>query len=131
MPHIPTIRRINFSRATIVMLALFAMLALMRPGIVHASGKTKIAVLVSMAIRPYMDAVEGIEEVVSGHSDTAMELIILDDFGADAINALAARLVADRFRVLIAIGPEAARFAWNDVKGDETMLRLLHHGVEP
>ena len=84
-----------------------------------------------MPIRPYMDAVEGIEEVVSGHSDAAMELIILEDFGADAINVLADRLVADRFRVLIAIGPEAARFAWSDVKGDDTMLRYYTMVLNP
>ena len=84
-----------------------------------------------MAIRPYMDAVEGIEEVFSGQSDAAMELIILEDLGADAINALADRMIAERFRVLIAIGPEAARFAWNDVNHDETMLRFYTMVLNP
>jgi putative tryptophan/tyrosine transport system substrate-binding protein len=78
---------------------------------VKESDNKSVAIIVSMKIRPYMEAVDGIVEELSRHSDILKTIYFLmddeynvskEDFG----NKL------KEFSCHIAIGPEAARFLW-------------------
>jgi putative ABC transport system substrate-binding protein len=74
----------------------------------------RLTVIVSLKIKPYMDAVQGIQEKLAGHTDVIALTIVFMDPQNDADNAsLAHRLSADPPRLAVAIGPEAMAFLWN------------------
>jgi ABC-type uncharacterized transport system substrate-binding protein len=72
----------------------------------------KVALIISMQIRPYLDAAEGIQEVINEKLDVTSERFTLDSMEEENLAALCERFMNKEFGAVIAIGPEAARFVW-------------------
>lgn len=72
----------------------------------------KVAVLVSLNIRPYIDAVEGLTEHLSGQNAVAIEVFNMENYTGNARKILSKSLRDEKFNICIAVGPEAARFIW-------------------
>jgi putative tryptophan/tyrosine transport system substrate-binding protein len=82
----------------------------------------KVVAIVSLKIRPYMEAIEAIEETITAAMGTKMEVFYLDN-DKDSVTSrteLIKRL-ADKGEatVFIAVGPEAAHLLWNDLPSDK------------
>lgn len=82
----------------------------------EAGNDITAAVVVSMNIRPYLEAVEGFREFLSARSISEIKIIQIDKYPApEDRDKLAGELEAGHFSVLVAIGPAAARFLWEDL----------------
>lgn len=101
------------------------------PGMVLASGPVNVAIVVSMAIRPYMDAAEGIQEVLEKQPDTTLELIQLEAYKGGGIGDLTQRLGGERISSMIAVGPEATRYVWREVVERPDAIRLYTMVLNP
>jgi putative ABC transport system substrate-binding protein len=76
------------------------------------TGVQKVAVLVSMNIRPYLEAVEGLKERLSEQNAAVIEVFNMENYTGDTQNILSKNLRDEKFDLCIAVGPEAARFIW-------------------
>jgi putative ABC transport system substrate-binding protein len=72
-----------------------------------------MAVLVSLKIRPYLQALEGIQERARDEGLTEVDVTYLDDDDSDDHTRLADKLGSDPFDVYLAVGPEATKFIWD------------------
>ena len=72
----------------------------------------KVAVLVSLNIRPYIEAVEGLKERLSEQNAAVIEVFNMENYTGNARNILSKSLSDEKFDICIAVGPEAARFIW-------------------
>jgi len=90
----------------IVSLLLFAVAVATIPTANAASGKkrspAKCIVLISMKIRPYMEAVEGIKAFLNKTGDIETEFFFLEDLGKSWENF--------KYSAVVALGPEALLF---------------------
>lgn len=98
---------------------------------VRASGSEKIAVVVSMTIRPYMDAAEGIRQIVTEKTRAGLDFFKLEDYQSERRRVLADRLSTGGFQTCIAVGPEAAGFIWNEVHDRNIAIRLYTMVLNP
>jgi putative ABC transport system substrate-binding protein len=76
--------------------------------------KHRAVVLVSLNIRPYLEALEALEETILRNPDVRMEVFFLDNYEGKRRKKLLKRISGDDENVFIAIGPEAARFIWTE-----------------
>lgn len=77
--------------------------------------KHRAVVLVSLNIRPYLEALEALEETILRNPDVRMEVFFLDNYeGKKRKGLLKSISGGDYENVFIAIGPEAARFIWTE-----------------
>ncbi len=74
----------------------------------------KVAILASRNIRPYAEAVEGMSAVFTEFSGGKLKVFYLDKFREKDRSALSGELAGQGFRLLIAVGPEAAHFIRTD-----------------
>jgi ABC-type uncharacterized transport system substrate-binding protein len=72
----------------------------------------KVAVLVSLNIRPYLEAVEGLKERLSEQNAAVIEVFNMENYTGNTQNILSKNLRDEKFDLCIAVGPEAARFIW-------------------
>ncbi len=124
-------KSIHFRRISVGLLTGLVLLALVRPEVARASDSEKIAVVVSMTIRPYMDAAEGIRQIVTENTQAGLDLFMLENYQAERRGVLADRLSSGGFQTCIAVGPEAARFVWNEVHGRNIATRLYTMVLNP
>jgi putative tryptophan/tyrosine transport system substrate-binding protein len=89
-----------------------------------------IAIVVSQKIKPYLDAVEGVEEVLSDQRDTGWEVFILGSDVAADHDYLVGKIRDRRVSVLLAVGPEAMAFVWRSFPG-ETPHKLYAMVMKP
>ncbi len=107
--HIETIRLLI---AMVAMGGLFLFPA-MAPDPACAAEKN-VVVVVSKSIRPYLEAAGGLSQILSPESDVVITQFMLDRFAeAEARVALAGRVARLAPNLLVAIGPDALRFAWS------------------
>ena len=76
--------------------------------------KQRAVVLVSLNIRPYLEALEALEETILRNPDVRMEVFFLDNYEGKRRKRLLKRISGDDGNIFIAIGPEAARFVWTE-----------------
>jgi putative ABC transport system substrate-binding protein len=79
----------------------------------------KVAVLVSLKIRPYVEAVEGLKEYFSEQSSLAIKVFNMENYKGNTLNILSKDLRDEKFDLCIAVGPEAARFVWTSDLADQ------------
>lgn len=72
----------------------------------------KAAVLVSRNIRPYMEAVEGLNDALNKAAGTKAEVFFLEKYRGRDLDGLSGKLSGGGFDIIAAIGPGAARLAW-------------------
>lgn len=77
------------------------------------TGELQIAVVVSQNIRPYLEAVEGLNLTFSKSSEITVEVVNLWKIEDSERKSLAADLLERPFNVYLAIGPEALWFLSN------------------
>ncbi|MHB8910678.1 MAG: ABC transporter substrate-binding protein [Syntrophales bacterium] len=71
----------------------------------------KVAILVSQNIRPYIEAVEGMSAILSEGTSAKLQVFSFDKFKGKSRDVLIQSLTGERFDLVIAVGPEAVRFA--------------------
>ena len=103
-------------------------LLLILPVFIHpltcrAENLNSIAVIVSLNIKPYAEAVEGINAALHENSIRSTVFFLENDTEKQT-DQLKSRIIRDRFQSLIAVGPEAARFIWSEFR--EQNIRLLY-----
>jgi hypothetical protein len=73
----------------------------------------QIVLFVSKNIRPYVEAVDGLQGQLDAVIDADVEVIMLDRYSEKARADLADRFIKDSdVDLAVAIGPEAADFVW-------------------
>jgi putative ABC transport system substrate-binding protein len=77
--------------------------------------KRTAVVLVSLNIRPYLEALEALEETILRNPDVRMEVFFLDNYEGKKRKRLLKHISGDDDGdIFIAIGPEASRFVWTE-----------------
>ena len=74
-----------------------------------------VAVIVSLRIRPYLDAVRGMQSYFADHSGMQLEVHFLNPETDEGNQGLAQTLRNDNARLAVAIGPEAMNFLWTEL----------------
>ena len=80
----------------------------------------QVAVLVSQDIRPYIEAVEGLNVALAKAAKARLEVFHLEKFKGKERTDLAQRLANEKFDLFVAIGPGAARFVWSKISSERT-----------
>jgi putative ABC transport system substrate-binding protein len=92
-----------------------ASLALGAGGDAPAGGEpVKVAVVVSRNIRPYIEATEGLSASLEQDGRVRVIIFPLEKYEGQAQDALVAKVTQEAFHLIVAVGPEAARFAYSD-----------------
>lgn len=73
------------------------------------------AVLVSRNIRPYIEAADRATETLQG-GGMKVETLLMETLKADEMHLLEQEIGGHAYALLLAVGPEAARFAWSHVR---------------
>lgn len=74
----------------------------------------KIAVIVSMNIKPYLEALKGFKDTLFERPETEIQSFFLDEFQHKRQEDLIKNLSQGGFNIFIAIGPEATRLIWTE-----------------
>jgi len=114
--HMPRVFHIKFPWFVLLFLCLGT-------PVLHSSetGVQKVAVLVSLNIRPYLEAVEGLKEGFSEQNVSVIEVFNMEEYTDNAQNILPKTLKDKKFDICIAVGPEAARFIWTEDRAGQTV----------
>lgn len=92
-----------------------ASLALGAGGDTPAGGEPlKVAVVVSRNIRPYIEAAEGLSASLEQGGRVSVSIFPLEKYEGKAQDALIEKVTQESFHLIVAVGPEAARFAYSD-----------------
>ncbi len=91
-----------------------------------AENFSKIAVIVSLNIKPYAEALEGIHEALHERNRDAA-VFFLENYPENRQDGLKDRLIRENYDTLIGVGPEASRFIWTEFQN--THIRLLYSMV--
>lgn len=81
---------------------------------------TRIGVVVSQNIRPYIEAVEGLTSEINEEEGVNAEVFFLDKFEGKELIDFSRTLSEAGYDLFIAIGPGAARFVWQDINSNES-----------
>ncbi len=82
----------------------------------------KVAVLISRDIRPYVEAVEGMSVILSESASARVQVFSLEKFKGRSRDILIQNLTGEKFDLIVAVGPEAARFASEEALLEKTPL---------
>ena len=104
------------------------LLLLLLPVFIHPlTGRAEepkgIGVIVSLNIKPYAEAVEGIQTALQENSMRST-VFFLENYPEKQRELLKDRIFRDRFPALVAVGPEAARFIWSEFRDQN--IRLIY-----
>lgn len=80
-------------------------------GAAKSGDDAPVVVLVSMKIRPYLDAVGGVSDYFDQQEKPPIHVFYLDDYPDGGRQALVEKIVETAPRLLISVGPDAARFS--------------------
>ncbi len=105
------------------LLLLLILPVFIRPLTGQAETHTSIAVIVSLNIKPYAEAVEGIQSALH-ESSVRSAVFFLENYPERQREILKAKILRDGFSSLVAVGPEASRFIWSEFR-DQNM-RLIY-----
>ncbi|MEZ4524573.1 MAG: ABC transporter substrate binding protein [Desulfobacterales bacterium] len=106
----------------------FLILLLILPVFIHPlTGRAEtlkdIGVIVSLNIKPYAEAVEGIQSVLQ-ENGMRSTVFFLENYPEKQREILKDRIDRDHFQDLVAVGPEASRFIWSEFRNQN--MRLLY-----
>lgn len=87
--------------------------AIWSPGVSGQENPFRVAVVVSMNIRPYFEAMEGMRKALGDSPDIEIKSYVLSDDASGGEASLARKVFADAPSALVGIGPEATRFVFN------------------
>lgn len=100
------------------------------PALASVLDECRIGVIVSLKIKPYMDAVKGIDSTFESHDNIKWDVLFLDP-NEDLCQSLLIEKIADKnYNLLLAVGPEAMRLIWGAFPG-ETPLKLFSMVMNP
>ncbi|MDZ7698209.1 MAG: ABC transporter substrate binding protein [Deltaproteobacteria bacterium] len=85
----------------------------------------KVAIIVSRHIGPYLEAVEGLESVLSDHSGIESQIFRLEKLDAEEQKQLFGRKGEKEFSIFIAVGPAAAFTVWKATGKQEARTLYL------
>ena len=104
-------------RCRIILLVIFLVSMLTESGVLFAQthGEPKIAILVSLKIRPYMDAVQGMENYLKRQGGVRWDILFVETEPAG--EQLRIQIEKKNYSVLIAVGPEAMQYIWINFPG--------------
>lgn len=96
-------------------LCVFFLFFCVDPSLLHGAepGVQRVAVVVSLNIRPYLEAVEGIKTGLSEQREAVITVFNMEDYAGKAQNLLSEGLRDTKFDICIAVGPDAARLIWS------------------
>ncbi len=99
-------------------LGLLMVLGVLTPPFAGGKETDNIAVLVSGKQKPFVEALEGLNQGLteSGPKDVEFGVFFLDKYSHTAWGALQDEIAENEYRLLIAIGPRAARFVDTHLK---------------
>jgi putative ABC transport system substrate-binding protein len=80
----------------------------------------KVAVLISRDIRPYLEAVEGMSVVLAESANAKVHVFPLEKFKEKSRDVLIQSLSGEKFDLVVAVGPEAVRFASEEAVVEKT-----------
>lgn len=75
---------------------------------------TEVAVLISRNIKPYIEAFEGFKSTFQENGKKRLSVFILEEFKDKNQLRLRKKLNEGKINLIVCIGPEAARFSWNN-----------------
>ncbi len=113
-------RRSDSNWAIVLLLLLFA-----APN--EVLGESKIAVLVSRNIVPYLEAVDGLSSAMDEFDGANSEVFAYENFSGTKQSLLLDRLERGVFDLFVAVGPEAYRFLYGSLP--ETHAPILYSMV--
>lgn len=90
----------------------------------------RIAILVSLKIRPYLEALEGMENSIGIIKTMEKDVFFLDDIGEDNLEAFGQKLKKMSFDCFISVGPEATKFTWQTFP-DDAVTKLFTMVLNP
>lgn len=86
---------------------------------------SSIAVILSRKIKPYLEALEGVEIFFNDNDLVELDTVHLPDYPEDERKELTGRLLSGRYDLVLTIGPESARYIHNSAVNDAA-LAVLH-----
>lgn len=116
-----------FLRSIVIFFFLSSFLSI---GYASAAEKPVIAVVVSLNIRPYFEALEGIRQTFEEEGSAETEIYYIEDYPQNNQETLVENLDAGDYRGIIAIGPEAMRLIWLRVSSHDG-FRLYAMALNP
>ena len=90
----------------------------------------RVAVIVSYKIRPYLEALDGIETTLKASENIETDVFFLNRSEEDNSDAFRQKLEQISFNGIIAVGPEAAVFAWQTFP-DDFVIKLFSMVLNP
>ncbi len=102
-----------FRRRGSIWTVLFLLIFILAPQ--NATGESKIAVLVSRNIVPYLEAVEGFSSVVAKFENVDSEVFAYENYAEKRRSLLTDKLKQNSFDLFVAIGPEASKFLYGSL----------------
>jgi putative ABC transport system substrate-binding protein len=72
---------------------------------------SRVAVVVSEPIKPYLDAVSSFQEAMK-NKGADVGVFVMEEGGAKAPNGLKGELASGRYRIGVSVGPQATDFLW-------------------
>ena len=107
-----------------IVLRFLGVLLFLLPSVVFAESEppvepSRIIQFVSRNIRPYIEAADGMRDVLAEVSGVELEVVNLDKLSMKASEDLAQKLRLEKdIALFAAIGPEAAAFIWDSFRND-------------
>lgn len=77
-----------------------------------------VGIVVSMKIRPYLEAVDGLKAGLDKKSHSAIHTFYLENYESGEMDELSRHILSKKCDSLIAIGPEAAVYIWEKFPED-------------
>lgn len=86
---------------------------------IRSAGPNRIIIFISKNIKPYIEAANGMRDVIRETAGVEVEVFILDKLPDNDPEELAKRLISEKdIALFAAVGPEAASFVWQSFKNE-------------
>ncbi len=92
--------------------------------------KPKVAVVVSREIKPYMEAVGGLKDILDKKAGGKFKIFPLEEYRENDLDLLEKQLNSQDFNLAVSVGPEATSFLWSGSKRPD-LLRVFTMVLSP
>jgi putative ABC transport system substrate-binding protein len=110
---VPPVIRILF-----LLIALFILPFAAPDTLAEEPEKHAVAVFVSQEIRPYLEALDGLTDLLAGKPEIFVDVFHLEKVSSEG-KELVGQLSRKEYGAYVAIGPIAARFLWEDLRPEK------------
>jgi len=112
-----------FKLKTFIIITFWVILCLSPPAISDESIQpvkpNRVIIFVSKNIKPYVEAADGMRDVLGEIAAVEVEVFILDQLGNKGPEELSLKFINEKdIALFVAIGPEAASFVWQSFKNE-------------